>query len=67
MDKYIGSFVRHGLTVLSGYLLAKGVAIPSEGVEAVASGATEILGALATYGIAQAWSFFEKAKSKVKF
>lgn len=67
MDKYIGSFVRHGLTVAAGFLLAKGIAVPPEAVEQVSSGATEILGAVATYGVAQIWSLWAKAATKIKF
>lgn len=65
MNQYIASFIRHGLTVAAGYLLAKGVAVPPEAVDSVASGTTEIVGALVAYGFAQLWSLTEKAKAKL--
>lgn len=63
ISKYIGSVVRTGLAVASGYLLHKGISVPPEAVEALGSGITEVVSAVATFGFVQIWSIFQKKNS----
>lgn len=65
MNKYITSLIRHGFTVAAGYLLAKGVAVPPEAVDSLATGTAEVVGSLLTFGGIVVWSWIEKAKSKL--
>lgn len=58
MDRWIGSFVRHGLTALGGALVAVGVAEPdaAQFVDATAPIVTGVL----VYAVGQVWSLAQK-------
>lgn len=59
LSKYLGSFIRHALTVTSGFLLSLG--IQPEVVESFEKSGAIVLTALATYLLAQIWSLKEKS------
>lgn len=58
--KYLGSIIRTGLAGLGGFLLAIGVS-PDDVEKFTSSGNTVAL-ALASYALAQLWSWLEKSK-----
>lgn len=61
---FVGSLVRHGVTVAGGILVAKGLA-DQGAVDQAASGLGDIVGGSAIYLIGQALSFI-KAKKNLK-
>lgn len=61
IQKYIGSAVRHALTLGAGWLAAKGVIeISNDQVTSLSGTLTEIATAAAMFLIAQGWSLLEK-------
>jgi len=58
LRKYLGSLVRHLISVLSGYLLSLGLA--PDLVNNFSAQAELLLAALLTYAISQTWSIKEK-------
>lgn len=60
--KYLGSFVRHGLTLVAGVLLAFGVS--QETADSFVTVNTEVVIGLIVYAAAQAMSFISTDKSE---
>jgi len=57
--KYVGSFIRQGLSLLAGILITKGIVTPETAGQLVSSGAEVLIG-LVSYLIAQVWSIKDK-------
>lgn len=66
MNKYIESFIRHGLGAFGAWLAAKSVPVDSNLLDTIASGAVQA--AVGTVGVVTAigWSIWEK-KVRARF
>jgi glycopeptide antibiotics resistance protein len=66
LSKYIGSFVRHGMTTLggivSGWLLAKGIISGTEIIDVITNNLGEVIIAVILYLVGQGTSIVEKKK-----
>lgn len=61
ISKYLGSLVRHGLTVFAGWLAAKGIAdLDLDRINSATDMIVEIGTPLALWGVAQVWSLIDK-------
>lgn len=54
----VNSIIRHALSGLGGYLIAKGA--NADAVQGVANSLAPVIGGLVSWGVAQAWSLIEK-------
>lgn len=54
----VNSFIRHALSGLGGFLIAKGFS--ADAVQGVANSLAPVLGGVVSWGVAQAWSLIEK-------
>ena len=61
-SKYTKSIVRHGMTVLAGWLLSLNV--PASVVDSFVDSGTAVIIAAITFGIAQLLSFADKKKNQ---
>lgn len=65
LSKFIGSIIRTGAAVASGFLISKG--LPADAVAAVVDPASAALAGIMLYAATQGWSLFEKyAKEEIK-
>lgn len=62
MNKWIGSFVRHGLTAIGGALVAVGVSEPD--AANLVDVATPIVTGVLVYAVGQVWSLAQKEAVK---
>lgn len=60
---FLGSFIRHGLSVAAGVLVTKGV-LDQAAAESAANGLTEMSVGLLSYAIAQGMSLVKAKKAK---
>jgi len=64
VTKWVGSAVRHGMTLLAGAFVAIGLPEVASGLESIAPEVSGMVVAGVLYLLAQGWSFKAKTKEK---
>lgn len=62
INRYTASIIRHGMTALGGFLLAKGIATP-EMIEQFITSGTEVFIGLSVFIVGQLLSWLDKSRN----